>query len=95
MFVIFLRFAENRHLAGDHMAGHNGWIRRGMDDGVFLVVGSLGEGRGGAIIAHGVGRADLEKRLQADPFVAERVVAPEITEFEPGVVDPRLVFVMR
>jgi len=26
--------------------------------------------------------------------VAERVVVPEITEFEPGVVDPRLAFVM-
>jgi uncharacterized protein YciI len=94
MYVIFLRFAENRHLAAEHMAGHNAWIGRGVDDGVFLVVGSVSDGRGGAIIAHGAGRADIEKRLEADPFVAERVVVPDITEIAPGVVDPRLAFVM-
>jgi len=93
MFVIFLRFAENRHLAGDHVQGHNDWIREGVDDAVFLLAGSLSEGQGGAILAHGVTRADLEKRLDADPFVAQRIVAPEIIEIQPGVVDHRLAFV--
>lgn len=93
MFVIFLKLAENRHLAGAHLAGHNDWIRRGVDDAAFLLVGSLSGGQGGAIIAHGLARADLEKRLEADPFVAERIVTPEIIEIEPGAVDPRLAFV--
>lgn len=93
MFVIFLRFAENRHLAGDHVQGHNDWIRQGVDDAVFLLAGSLSEGTGGAILAHGVTRADLEKRLDADPFVAQRIVAPEIIEIQPGAVDRRLAFV--
>ena len=93
MFVIFLRFAENRHLAGDHAQGHNDWIRRGVDDAVFLLVGSLGEGQGGAILAHGITRADLEKRLDADPFVAYRIVAPEIIEIQPAVTGHRLAFV--
>ena len=93
MFMIFLRFAENRHLAGGHMKGHNDWIRQGLDDAVFLLVGSVSGGQGGAIVAHGVTRADLEKRLDADPFVAERVVVPEIIEIEPTVTDHRLAFV--
>ena len=93
MFVILLRFAENRYLAGDHVAGHNDWIRQGVDDAVFLLVGSVSGGQGGAIVAHGITRADLEKRLEADPFVAERIVAPEIIEIEPGTVDHRLAFV--
>ena len=50
-------------------------------------------GQGGAIIAHGVARADIDKRLEADPFVAERIVAPEIIEIDPGLVDHRLAFV--
>jgi uncharacterized protein YciI len=92
MFVILLRFAENRHLASDHMEGHSDWIRQGVDDAVFLLVGSVSGGQGGAIIAHGVTRADIEMRLEADPFVAERIVVPEIIEIEPGAVDHRLAF---
>ena len=92
MFVIFLRFAENRHLAGEHMDGHNDWIRQGIAEAAFLLTGSIAGGQGGAVIAHGLTRADLEKRLEADPFVAQRIVAPEIIEIEPGTVDPRLDF---
>jgi hypothetical protein len=47
----------------------------------------------GAIVAHGVTRADLGKRLDADPFAAGRIVVPEIIEIEPAVVDHRLAFV--
>jgi uncharacterized protein YciI len=93
MFVILLRFAENKHLASEHAGGHNDWIRKGVDDAAFLLAGSVSEGQGGAIIAHGLTRADLETRLEADPFVAKRIVTPEIIEIEPGMVDQRLAFV--
>ena len=92
MFVIFLRFAENRHLAGEHMDGHNDWVRNGIEETVFLLTGSISEGQGGAIIAHGLTRAELGKRLEADPFVAERIVVPEIIEIEPSAVSHRLAF---
>jgi len=45
------------------MEGHKAWIRRGIDDGVFLVVGSLKPDQGGGIVAHGTSRAALEARL--------------------------------
>jgi len=93
MFVIFLRFAENRHLAGEHMDGHIDWIRQGIADAVFLLAGSVTGGQGGAISAHGLTRADLETRLQTDPFVAERIVVPEVIEIEPSAVDHRLAFI--
>jgi uncharacterized protein YciI len=93
MFVIFLRFAENRHLAGQHMQGHNDWIRQGIDDAAFLLAGSIAGGQGGAIIAHGLTRADLKSRLEADPFVAKQIVTPEIIEIQPSAADHRLAFV--
>jgi len=92
MFVVLLRFTENKHLASEHMAGHNDWVRKGLDETVFLLTGSISEGQGGAIIAHGLTRADLERRLEADPFVAERIVSPEIIEIEPAMTDDRLAF---
>jgi len=53
MFVIFLRFAENRHLAGEHVDGHNHWIRQGIADSVFLLAGSVSGGQGGAGVPAG------------------------------------------
>jgi uncharacterized protein YciI len=74
------------------MENHNSWIKRGFDDGVFLVVGSLQPNLGGGIIAHNISLADLENRVNDDPFVAEGIVTAEIIEVMPSVTDERLNF---
>lgn len=94
MFIVFLRFSRNSNQAARFMDGHNAWIRRGFDDGVFLMTGSLQPATGGAILANGVSHDDLRRRLDADPFVAEDVVETEIVEIAPGRVDPRLTFLL-
>jgi uncharacterized protein YciI len=94
MFVIFLRFTGDRSQAGRLAEGHNAWIRRGFDDGVFLVVGSLPLNAGGGIMAHNTSRVALEDRLAADPLVAERVVSAEIIEITPARADERLKFLL-
>ena len=92
MFVVTLQFAADRVKAAALMDGHNAWIRRGFDDGIFLLAGSLQPGRGGAVFAHNVSRADLEARVNEDPFVAEGVVRADILEIAPGRTDDRLSF---
>lgn len=94
MFIVFLRFSRNSNQAARFMDGHNAWIRRGFDDGVFLMTGSLQPAMGGAILANGVSHDDLRQRLDADPFVAEDVVETEIVEIAPGRADPRLNFLL-
>jgi len=46
MFIVLLKFSDNKGQAGEFMEGHNEWIKRGFDDGVFLLVGSLQPGLG-------------------------------------------------
>ncbi len=94
MFVILLRFSNNKGLAGQFMAEHNEWIARGIRDGVFLVVGSLQPNLGGVIVAHGTALEDLRVRVKDDPFVANDVVASEIFEIAPSRVDHRLSFLL-
>lgn len=94
MYIILLKFSHNKSQAGAFMEGHNQWIKRGFDDGVFLLVGSLQPGLGGAVIAHAETRADLEQRVQDDPFVAEGVVSAEILEMDPKKADDRLSFLL-
>jgi uncharacterized protein YciI len=94
MFVILLRFSDNKGNAGQFMDGHKEWIQRGFDDGVFLVVGSLQPNSGGGIVAHDTSLSDLQSRVDDDPFVAENVVRAEILEIAPARADERLSFLL-
>lgn len=91
MFVVILRFA-GKSKAPRFMDGHNAWIRRGFDDGVFLLAGGIQPNVGGAILAHGTSLEALEARVREDPFVAEGVVGAEILAVSPARTDERLAF---
>lgn len=90
MLIVFLRFSENKSQASQFMEGHNSWINQGIDDGVFLVVGSLQPNLGGGIIAYNTSLTELQSRVNEDPFVAEKVVTAEINEITPSFTDERL-----
>src|SRR3990170_6929734 len=84
MFVVLLKFSDNKGKASQFMEGHKDWIKRGFDDGVFLLAGSLQPGLGGGIVAHNTSLPDLKSRVNNDPFVVENVVNAEILEITPS-----------
>lgn len=94
MFVILLKFSENKSKAGDFMDGHNQWIQQGFQDSVFLLVGSLQPNLGGSIIAHNISLSELQERVKDDPFVKENIVTSEILEIDPKKADDRLKFLV-
>lgn len=94
MFIVLLKFSENKGQAEEFMEGHNEWIKRGFDDGVLLLAGSLQPGLGGAIVAHNSSLTDLEARVNEDPFVIQNVVRAEILEIAPAKSDERLQFLV-
>ena len=94
MFIVFLRFSSNRSQAPQFTEAHKQWLKRGFADGVFLLAGSLEPSQGGAILAHQTTLADLQARVNEDPFVAEEIVTAEIHELDPGRADERLQFLV-
>ena len=94
MFIVLLKFSGNKAQAGQFMEGHKEWIKRGFDDGVFVLVGSLQPNLGGAILAHNTSLPDLQARVSDDPFVAQNVVSAEIIEITPSKTDERLKFLL-
>ena len=94
MFVVLLRFSDNKSQAGEFMDGHNQWVKQGLDDEVFLMVGSLQPNLGGGILAHNTELADLQSRVDEDPFVEENVVSAEVLEISPARADERLNFLL-
>ncbi len=94
MFVVLLKFSDNKGQASQFMEGHREWLKRGFDDGVFLLAGSLQPNLGGGIVAHDTSRPELQSRVDTDPFVAEKVVKAEILEITPSKADARLDFLL-
>jgi len=94
MFVVLLRFSDNKGQASEFMNGHNEWVKRGFDAGIFLLAGSLQPNLGGGIVAHNTSLSDLQSRVNDDPFVAENVVSAEILEITPAKADERLQFLL-
>lgn len=92
MYIVLLRFSENKKMAAQLVEDHKAWIGRGFRDGVFLLVGSLQPERGGGILAHNTTLEALEQRVSADPFVARNVVSAEILELSPARAEDRLSF---
>ena len=93
MFVVLLKFLGNKSEADRFMEGHREWIKRGFEDGVFLLVGNLQPNLGGGIVAHNTSLAELQSRVAADPFVAQNVVSADILEITPSRTDERLKFI--
>ena len=94
MFIVLLKFSDNKQQASKFMEGHNEWLKRGFDEGVFSLAGSLQPGVGGGIVAHNTSLIDLQARVKDDPFVAENVVSAEILEIMPAKFDERLKFLI-
>jgi uncharacterized protein YciI len=92
MFVVLLKFAANKGQAGQHMEGHKDWLKRGFDEGVFLLAGSLQPNAGGGILAQAASLAAIQDRVNADPFVVHGVVSADILEITPSRTDGRLKF---
>jgi hypothetical protein len=94
MFIVLLKFSGDKSKAGQFMAGQNEWIKRGFEDGVFLLVCILQPNLGGGIVAHNTSLSELQNRVSTDPFVAESVVNAEILEITPSKADARLDFLL-
>lgn len=94
MFIVLLKFSNNKEQASQFMEGHNEWIKRGFDDGIFLLVGGLQPNLGGAVVAHNTSLPDLQIRVNEDPFVAKNIVSAEILEITPAKTDERVNFLL-
>jgi uncharacterized protein YciI len=94
MFLVLLKHSENKSRAMELMGAHKAWIQRGLDDGVFLLIGGLQPQGGGMVLAQGLSREALEARVQEDPFVEQDVVKPEYIEFAPTFAEERLSFLL-
>jgi uncharacterized protein YciI len=91
MHIIFLKFGPNRAQAGQWMAEHKRWMQQGIDDGSFLMTGSLDNAQGGAVLAVNMDRDAIEQRVGRDPFVVHGVVTADIHTVKPSLLSKGMI----
>lgn len=73
---------------------HRAWVDKGFQDGLFLLSGPKIPRTGGAILAYGNDRAEVEARIAEDPFVIGGLARYTVYEMAPRTADPRLAFLI-
>jgi uncharacterized protein YciI len=90
MFVVTLTYVADLSEIDAAMPRHMAYLRRQYEDGVFVVSGRQVPRAGGVIVATGVTREELERRVALDPFVSDGLAEASIVEFNASQTAPRL-----
>jgi uncharacterized protein YciI len=90
MFILLLTYTKPLDDVDRWLDEHRAWVKQGFDDGVFVLAGGQRPRVGGAILAIGESKADLEDRAAQDPFVRHGVATTQVIEVRPTAVDGRI-----
>ena len=95
MFIVILRYKAQLTAIDAALEKHRAWLEQGYRDGIFLLSGPQVPRAGGAILAHGLSRAELDRRLAQDPFAASDLAEYEVITVAMQSADPRLAFLLQ
>jgi uncharacterized protein YciI len=86
MFVVTLTYVADLSVIDEAVPDHVAWLKEQYADGVFLASGMRVPRIGGVILAAGLSREDLDRRLATDPFRQRGLAEYAVTEFAPSLV---------
>jgi len=94
MFLFIVTYTAPLSAIDAALEAHRAWLEEGFAKGVLLLCGPQVPREGGAILAHGLSRAEAEALAATDPFVLRGVANYRIIEMTPRRADPRLEFLI-
>lgn len=81
MFIIELTYVKPLEEVGKYMEEHKKFLEENYEEGIFIVSGPMVPRVGGIIIASLDSKEELEKIVNKDPFIINKVSSYKITEF--------------
>ncbi len=82
-FVLLLTYVAPTSRIDELLTVHRNWLDEHFADGTFLVSGPQVPRTGGAILASGPSRTQIEHLVSTDPLVREGAATYEVIEFLP------------
>ncbi|MGA8116919.1 MAG: YciI family protein [Actinocatenispora sp.] len=81
MFVVTLTYTADLAEIDAALDDHVEWLGRQYADGVLVASGRRAPRVGGVLLAVGVSRGDLDRRLATDPFHRRGLAEYDVVEF--------------
>ena len=82
-FILLVRYRHPVSRIDELLDVHRAWLDEQFADGTFLVSGPQVPRTGGAILATGTSRTQIEELVETDPLVREGAASYEVIEFLP------------
>lgn len=84
MFIVLLDYVQPLSAIETHLEAHRRFLDRHYATGHFLASGPQNPRTGGAILAKGSSRKELNEVLAEAPFYREQIASYQVVEFEPN-----------
>ncbi|MDR3490975.1 MAG: YciI family protein [Gammaproteobacteria bacterium] len=90
MFLLVVNYTQSTEEVSKHVASHSEWVKKYIDEGIFVFAGPKKNKLGGAILAKSIDRIVLDKILAEDSFVKVEVAIYQVIDFDCRVTVPDL-----
>jgi len=90
VYIVTLTYVAELTEIDIALPDHSAWLDANYTDGVFLASGRQVPRVGGVILADGVTRDELERRLSIDPLNKRGLATYVVTEFSPSRTSPKM-----
>ncbi|MBI1363815.1 MAG: GTP cyclohydrolase [Proteobacteria bacterium] len=84
MYIVLVTYTQGIDKIDEVLVPHRNFLQTLYDAGILLASGPQDPRTGGVLIAKGgIGKAELAKKLEADPFHTHGLATYEIIAFDP------------
>ncbi len=88
MFLLIVNYIQPTDEVSKHVATHSEWVKKYIDEEIFLFAGPKKNKLGGAILVKSIDRDILDKILAEDSYVKEKVAEYQVIDFDCKVTSP-------
>lgn len=81
MFIISLTYLANTEQVDQFLSGHNDFLQKFYENGIFICSGPKIPRNGGVILCRAKSLHDVHSLIEEDPFKTNGIAKYEITEF--------------
>jgi uncharacterized protein YciI len=82
MFMLIVNYTKPEEEVSKHKETHSIWVKKYIDQGIFLLAGPNKNKLGGAILAKSLDEDMLNKILSEDSYVKAEVAEYQIIQFD-------------
>lgn len=83
LYIAVLSYVKPLSEVDALLPAHVEWLRKGYDDGIFILSGRRNPRTGGVILARGSSIEEIQARMKEDPLQHQGLATLEIMPFEP------------